>query len=206
MPKPAPAKPKPKPKPDSSAPPNGAEAAPMDDAVAPDESAPPTEPDLAERLAQADDEIARLNDSLLRAKAEVENIRRRSQNEIADARKFAIKNFVMELLVVKDSLDQAAMVEIDHGADAAAEVVARMKEGVGLTAKQLDLALAKFAVVEIAAALGARFDPECHQAISTAPSAEVEAGCIVEVVQKGFALNERLLRPAMVVVAADDGQ
>ena len=159
---------------------------------------------LIEHLNEAKAETARLKDGLLRARAEVENIRRRSQNEIVAARKFAIEGFAQELLGVRDSLDRASSVELDEGAG---DAVQQMKEGLGLTLKQLDIAMAKFAVVEVEAGPGVRFDPERHQAISTATSADIEAGHIVAVVQKGFLLKERLLRPAMVVVAAkDDGQ
>ena len=159
---------------------------------------------LIEHLNEAKAETARLKDGLLRARAEVENIRRRSQNEIVAARKFAIEGFAQELLGVRDSLDRASSVELDEGA---LDAVQQMKEGLGLTLKQLDIAMAKFAVVEVEAGPGVRFDPERHQAISTATSGDIEAGHIVAVVQKGFLLKERLLRPAMVVVAAkDDGQ
>ena len=159
---------------------------------------------LIEHLNEAKAETTRLKDGLLRARAEVENIRRRSQNEIVAARKFAIEGFAQELLGVRDSLERASSVELDEGAG---DAVQQMKEGLGLTLKQLDIAMAKFAVVEVEAGPGVRFDPERHQAISTATSADIEAGHIVAVVQKGFLLKERLLRPAMVVVAAkDDGQ
>ncbi|MDD9883799.1 MAG: nucleotide exchange factor GrpE [Gammaproteobacteria bacterium] len=157
--------------------------------------------ELRAQLESNQAENAAMKDRLLRAKAEVENIRRRSQNEIAAARKFAIEGFAKELLEVKDNLDRAAAVELDAGAGAA---VRQMKEGLGLTLKQLDLALARFAVSEVEAAPGVKFDPQRHQAVSATPSAEVAADHIVTVVQKGFALRERLLRPAMVVVAAAD--
>jgi len=157
--------------------------------------------ELRAQLESTQAENAAMKDGLLRAKAEVENIRRRSQNEIAAARKFAIEGFAKELLEVKDNLDRAAAVELDAGAGAA---VRQMKEGLGLTLKQLDLALARFAVSEVEAAPGVKFDPQRHQAVSATPSAEVAADHIVTVVQKGFALRERLLRPAMVVVAAAD--
>ena len=154
--------------------------------------------ELIAKLQQAQAENAEARDGLLRARAEVENIRRRSQNEINAARKFAIESFAKELLGVRDSLDRAAAVTLDENA---AEPVAQMKKGLGLTLEQFDSALARFAVVEVAAAPGAPFDPECHQAISTAASDEIAPDHIISVVQKGFLLKERLLRPAMVVVA-----
>ena len=182
---------------------NSADAAePGPDApTASDETAadsPPSADELRAQLDAAQAENAQMKDGLLRAKAEVENIRRRSQNEIVAARKFAIEGFARELLEVKDSLDRAAAVELNEGTG---EAVRQMKEGLGLTLKQLDLAMSRFAVVEVEAAPGVRFDPECHQAVSMAAGGEVEADHIVSVVQKGFLLKERLLRPAMVVVA-----
>ena len=178
--------------------PNGA---PTDETQAQAETDDPTPispQELADRLEQATTENAQMKDGLLRARAEVENIRRRSQNEIVAARKFAIEGFAQEVLSVKDSLDRASEVELDEGAG---EAVKQMKEGLSLTLKQLDLAMARFSVVEVEAAPGVRFDPACHQAVSMTPSEEVEADHIVAVVQKGFLLKERLLRPAMVVVA-----
>lgn len=166
-------------------------------ATAADLAALPPETLIA-KLQQAQTENAGARDGLLRARAEIENIRRRSQNEIVAARKFAIEDFARELLGVRDSLERAAAVVLEAGA---AAPVVQMNEGLGLTLKQFDRALARFAVVEVAAAPGTRFDPECHQAISTAASAEFAPDHIVTVVQPGFLLKERLLRPAMVVVA-----
>ena len=160
--------------------------------------------ELLARLNDANAENVQMKDQLLRTRAEIENIRRRSQNEIVSARKFAIEGFAQELLGVKDSLEQAASVELKQGAG---ESVQKMKEGLALTLKQLDLAMARFAVTEVEAAPGVPFDPEHHQAISLTRSEDIEAGHIVSVMQKGFTLKERLLRPAMVVVAdSDDGR
>ena len=183
-----------------------------DEAPADDESEPACEDlaalsaaELRAGLREANAQNAQMKDGLLRARAEVENIRRRSQNEIVATRKFAIEGFAQELLGVRDSLDRASSVALDEGAG---EAVRQMKEGLGLTLKQFDLAMSRFAVVEVEAAPGVRFDPERHQAISTAPCGDIDADHIVSVVQKGFLLKERLLRPAMVVVAAakDDAQ
>jgi len=154
--------------------------------------------ELIEKLDQANQRINEMQDGFLRAKADVENIRRRSQNEIVSARKFAIEGFAQELLSVKDSLDQAAKVELD---ESQGEAVTRMKEGLELTLKQFDTVLGKFSVTEVEAAPGVKFNPEIHQAISMIPGGEVEPEHIVDVMQKGFMLKDRLLRPAMVVVA-----
>lgn len=145
------------------------------------------------------DELGEMKDGFLRAKAEMENIRRRSQNEIISARKFAIESFAQELLTVKDSLDHAALVELG---DAESTAVVTMKEGLQLTLKQLETAFGKFSVEQVEAIPGVKFNPEQHQAISMAPSEEVESNHIIEVMQKGFLLRDRLLRPAMVVVAS----
>ncbi len=172
---------------------------PTDEPATPEDLAALPAEELLARLNEANAENAQMKDGQLRARAEIENIRRRSQNEIVAARKYAIEGFAQELLGVRDSLDRASSVALDEGAG---EAVEKMKEGLGLTLKQLDIAMARFAVVEVEAGPGVRFDPERHQAISTTPSAEIEADHIVSVVQKGFLLKERLLRPAMVVVAA----
>ncbi len=177
---------------------------PIDSAEAEAEDLTALPPDkLLTRLNDANAESAQMKDQLLRVRAEIENIRRRSQNEIVAARKFAIEGFAQELLGVKDSLEQASSVELDQGAG---EAVQKMKEGLGLTLKQLDLAMQRFAVAEVKAAPGVPFDPAHHQAISMTRCEEIKAGHIVSVMQKGFTLKERLLRPAMVVVAdGDDG-
>ena len=157
--------------------------------------------ELENRLTEANAEIVRMEGINQQARADVENIQRRSQKEIDKAHKYAIEGFAQELLGVRDSLDRASAVELD---ESAGEAVRQMKEGLGLTLKQLDSAMAKFAVVEVEAALGIRFDPERHQAISTASSDDVGTDHIVSVAQKGFLLKDRLLRPAMVVVATKE--
>lgn len=163
------------------------------------DSASAGDEDLAVALVDAREELQKMKDGFLRAQAEVENIRRRSQNEIQSARKYAVEGFAQELLSVKDSLDQAAQVELS---DAAGEAVVRMKEGLELTLRQLETALSKFAVEEVEAAPGVRFNPDHHQAISMVSSEEIPSDHIVSVMQKGFLLKDRLLRPAMVVVAS----
>ena len=160
--------------------------------------------DVTENVEQDIDVVAlesQLNefkDQYIRAKAEMENIRRRADKQIADSRKFAVEGFAKELLGVRDSLQLAADVEVEaEDSDA----VKSMKEGLGLTLKQLDGVFNKFSIQEIAPNAGDKLDPNLHQAMTMVPSAEVEAGCIVSTMQKGYQLNERLLRPAMVIVA-----
>ena len=143
-------------------------------------------------------QLSDAKDQYLRAKAEMENIRRRTDKQISDSRKFAVESFAKELLGVRDSLQLAAEVEVEaQDSDA----VKSMKEGLGLTLKQLDGVFSKFAIEEIAPDTGEKLDPNLHQAMTMGPSDEVEAGCIISTMQKGYQLNERLLRPAMVIIA-----
>ncbi len=169
---------------------------PSDDPVdVPGESAE----DLAAALAEARERIQEMRDGHLRAQAEVENIRRRSQNEVVTARKFALEAFARELLTVFDSLDQAA--QVDLGA-VESDAVEQMQEGLALTLKQLTSVFGKFDVTEVEAGPGVKFNPEHHQAISMQPAGEIPADHIISVMQKGYLLKDRLLRPAMVVVAS----
>lgn len=159
-----------------------------------------TQEEVAEgdELAAAQAEIATLKDAFLRAKAEQDNVRRRADKDIANSRKFAVEGFAKELLAVYDSLKLATAVEI---ADDAGDSVKSVREGVEITLKQLNTAFAKFALNEIAPAVGDKLDPNLHQAMSLIESDDVDSGCIISVIQAGFELHERLLRPAMVVVA-----
>lgn len=161
-----------------------------------DQESPPTaaEPALQQALA----EIAMLKDQFLRAKADNENLRRRAEMDVANARRFAIENFVRELVRVKDSLDGASELEIDQHDSGALET---MREGLGLTARQLDSVFDRFAIVTVAPAPGDRFDPTFHQAMTTQESTDIKPDHVVNLIQKGYVLHERLLRPAMVIVA-----
>lgn len=149
-------------------------------------------------LAVAEQEIAKLKDAFLRAKAEEENIRRRAEKDVANSRKFAIEGFAKELLNVFDSLTLATATELAENAD---DAVKSIHEGAQITLKQLNTAFAKFALTEIAPEVGEKLDPNRHQAMSMVETDQVESGCILNVIQSGFELHERLLRPAMVVVA-----
>ncbi|MDQ3059673.1 MAG: nucleotide exchange factor GrpE [Pseudomonadota bacterium] len=134
-----------------------------------------------------------LSDSYLRAKAEAENARRRADDEISKARKFAVESFAESLLPVADSLEAGLAIQ-----DATLE---QIREGSEATLKQLKAALERNKVVEVNPAAGAKFDPHQHQAISMVP-AEQEANTIVAVLQKGYLIAERVLRPALVTVSA----
>jgi molecular chaperone GrpE len=148
----------------------------------------------AEQLAAAESRAAEMQDAYLRAKAEVENMRRRAQEDIARAHKFAIESFAEALVPVKDSLEMALKVETPS--------VESLKEGVEMTLKQLSSAFEKNRLVEISPATGEKLDPMKHQAISMVP-ADQEANTIVTVLQKGYMISDRLLRPALVTVSQE---
>ena len=156
-------------------------------------AAPPEAPDLAARLAEAQAKQTELSDAFLRAKAETENIRRRAEEDMAKARKFAIEAFAESLLPVKDSLEAAIAMP-----DASTE---KVLEGVHATLRQLAAALERNKVVEINPAPASKFDPHLHQAISVVPAAQ-EPNTIVAVLQKGYSIAERVLRPALVTVSS----
>ena len=134
-----------------------------------------------------------LNDAFLRARAEAENTRRRAEEEMSKARRFAIDAFAESLLPVVDSLQAAIALP-----DAA---TAQVLEGVHATLRQLSAALERNKVLEIAPPAGTKFDPRHHQAISVVP-ANQEANTVVAVLQKGYSISDRVLRPALVTVAA----
>ena len=169
---------------------------------------PPEEREAAEAADQADlgaataelEELraknAELAEQILRAQAEVQNIRRRTDEEMSKARKFAIDSFAESLLPVCDSLEAGLAIK-----DATPEVI---REGAEATLRQLRSALERNKVVEIAPAAGARFDPHQHQAISMVPAPGQEANSVVAVLQKGYLIAERVLRPALVTVAAPE--
>ncbi len=134
-------------------------------------------------------------DKYLRAVAEAENIRKRATRDVEHARKYALEAFGRDMLAVRDSLEMG----LDAADSADAEA---LREGSEATLKLLTSTLARFGI-ELVDPAGQPFDPELHEAISMQPSEDVPAGSVVTVVQKGFTLNGRLLRPAMVVVAAE---
>lgn len=149
--------------------------------------------DLATQLATLQAQHEALKDDFLRAKAEAENTRRRAEEEMSKARKFAVESFADSLLPVKDSLDAAAALP-----DATKE---QLLEGTHATLRQLTAALERNKVMAIAPPPGTKFDPHQHQAISVVP-AEQDANTVVTVLQKGYLIADRVLRPALVTVAA----
>jgi molecular chaperone GrpE len=151
--------------------------------------------ELEQALAKADENW----NLFVNTKAEMENIRKRSERDLQNAHKFALERFVNELLPVMDGLEM--------GVAAAAETqdVAQLLEGSELTLKMLGSALDKFGVKEVNPK-GAKFNPEVHEAMATQPAAHAEPNTVLQVIQKGYMLNERLIRPALVIVVQADGK
>lgn len=144
-------------------------------------------------LATLQAKSAELADQFLRAKAEAENARRRAEDEISKARKFAVESFAESLLPVTDSLEASLLIK-----DATPE---QIREGAQATLRQLSAALERNKVIAVNPPAGEKFDPHKHQAISMVP-ADQEANTVVSVLQKGYTIAERVLRPALVTVAA----
>jgi len=147
---------------------------------------------LTAQLAELQSKLAEMQDAFLRAKAEADNTRRRAQEDIAKAHKFAVESFAESLLPVKDSLEMALKVETPS--------IDSLKEGVDMTLKQLTAAFDKHRLIEVNPQPGDKLDPMKHQAISMVP-AQQEANTIVSVLQKGYMIADRLLRPALVTVS-----
>ena len=135
-------------------------------------------------------------DQLLRTHADAENVRRRAQEDVSKARKFGIESFAESLVPVKDSLE-AALAQPDQTLEA-------LREGVEVTLKQLTGAFERNLLKEIAPAQGDKFDPHQHQAISSVPS-DQPANTVAQLLQKGYAIADRTLRPALVMVSAGQG-
>jgi molecular chaperone GrpE len=152
----------------------------------------PAEPTLEEQLISAEARVAEMQDAYMRAKADGENIRRRAQEDVAKAHKFAVESFAEAMVPVKDSLEMALALESPS--------VESLKEGVELTLKQLVSAFERNRLLEILPLQGDKLDPMKHQAVSMVP-ADQEANTVVTVLQKGYMIADRLLRPAIVTAA-----
>ncbi len=182
---------------------NGQSDRPEDDTEQSDN--PETVADLQEDAAQVEESEVTLDElqaradenwnRYVRAAAETENVRKRATRDVEHARKYALEAFAKEMLTVRDSFEMG--IDAAQTADAASLV-----EGSAATLKLLIATLERFGISEVDP-LGEPFDPELHEAISMQPSADAEPGSVLVVAQKGYALNGRLLRPAMVVVAAE---
>ena len=151
--------------------------------------------ELIEKLNVAEQKAQENWDKMLRMQAEMENMKRRIQKDLESAHKFALEKFAKDLLNVIDSLELG----IQASTGTSPEVV-KLREGSELTLKQFEATLARFNVLPVES-IGLPFNPEVHQAVTTQPSADVAPNTVINVFQKGYLLNERLLRPAMVVVS-----
>jgi len=152
----------------------------------------PAMSDLEAQLSQTEAKLAEMHDAFMRAKAESENIRRRAQEDVSKAHKFAVESFAEAMVPVKDSLEMALKVENP--------TLESLKEGVEMTLKQLNSAFERNRLVEVMPAAGEKLDPNKHQAVAMVP-AEQEANTVVAVLQKGYMIADRLLRPAIVTAA-----
>lgn len=147
---------------------------------------------LEAKLTEAEQLAHEMKENHLRAQAELDNVRKRMERELANAHKFAVEKFVTALLPVIDSLERG--LEVGEKSDDAS-----LKEGLALTLKMFQDTLAKFSI-EPLSPLGEVFDPALHEAVSMQPSEEHKPGTVMTVIQKGYLLNGRVIRPAMVVV------
>ncbi|ACT08114.1 GrpE protein [Dickeya chrysanthemi Ech1591] len=157
--------------------------------------ADPREERIAELEAQLNDLQQRERENALRARAEMENVRRRAELDVEKAHKFALEKFAGEMLPVIDNLERALEM-----ADKSNETLSGMIEGVELTLKAMLSAVSKFGI-EVVAEVNVPFNPEIHQAMTLIESADHEPNHVMMVMQKGYTLNGRLLRPAMVAVS-----
>jgi len=173
--------------------PNDLSAAPGDAPGGPEDNQPGNQPEISleQRLAETEAKAQEHHDAWLRAKAEADNARRRAQEDVSKAHKYAVESFAAELLPVKDALEAALATE-----NASPEA---LRSGVELTLRQLSAVFDKSHLKEINP-LGEKFDPHRHQAISMLPS-DKEPNTVINVLQKGYLLHDRVVRPALVTVA-----
>lgn len=151
--------------------------------------------ELQKQLTEVEDKATQYWERMLRMQAESENTQRRVERDIANAHKFALEKFALELLPVVDSLERAIAAHSDDESGTGS-----LLDGVSLTLKMLTAAMEKFGIEQINPQ-GQPFNPEAHQAVSTQADSAVKPGAVLSVLQKGYLLNKRLIRPALVVVA-----
>jgi molecular chaperone GrpE len=161
----------------------------------PEGAAPAVEPDLPRQLEEARAKAEEHRDQLLRLSADLENARRRHERELEGAHKFALERFVSDLLPVRDSLELGLTAAQESQADAG-----KLREGMELTLKMLGDVMQRFGVAPVEP-MGEPFDPNLHQALSVQARDDVAPNTVVVLVQKGYTLNGRLVRPAMVMVS-----
>ena len=174
---------------------NDTDARPETDENGTAEAAPEA---VVDPVARLEAENGELKDRMLRTLAEMENLRKRTEREVADSRAYAVTAFARDLLSVADNLSRALAAVPAEDENPALKALA---EGVGLTGRELETVLAKHGVVKVEPKAGERFDPNLHQAMFEVPDPSRPTGSVVEVVQPGFTISGRLLRPAMVGVS-----
>lgn len=155
--------------------------------------------EVREQLAEARERAEENWNQFLRARAELENVRRRAERDVEQAHKYAIEKLATELLSVKDSLEMGVQAANEPGAD-----IAKLREGSELTLKMMNQLMERFEIKPMNPQ-GEKFDPERHEAMAAQESAEHDPNTVIHVVQKGYMLHDRLLRPAMVIVAKPGG-
>ncbi len=187
---------------DSQADPSQVEQARTEEQVVPEgveaevgDTASPSYEELVAALAEANASAEASRDQLLRGQAEMDNVRKRAERDVQNAHRYALEKFVNELLPISDSLELGLQAAKAEGAD-----IEKVREGVELTLKMFVDVLGKFGVKELNP-VGEVFDPELHQAMTMQDVPDKAPNTVIDVFQKGFSLNDRLVRPAMVVVA-----
>ncbi|MEY4194747.1 MAG: hypothetical protein RLZZ226_1115 [Pseudomonadota bacterium] len=151
--------------------------------------------DMARQLAETSLRMQDYWDRLVRAQAEFDNYKKRVEKDLQNAHKYALERFARELLAVIDSLELGI-----QASNASQPEVEKLREGMELTLRQLTAAFEKFGI-QVIDPLGDKFNPDLHQAMAAQPADDVEPNTVIKVFQKGYSLNDRLLRPAMVIIA-----
>ena len=167
------------------------------DQAAEEEALLKAEEELTEQIKQAEQKAEENWELLLRTRAEMDNLRRRTEKDLENAHKFALEKFVSELLPILDSMEMGMAVDENGNPE---DTVKALKEGIEMTVNMMKKAFEKFNI-KVIDPLNEKFDPELHQAMSMQPSDEVEPNTVIAVMQKGYTLNDRLVRPAMVMVS-----
>lgn len=172
----------------------------QDEAEAQEAQADADAPEAADPLSALESENAKLKDRLLRAVAEMENLRKRAERDVKDARQYAIANFARDMLTATDNLSRALMTMPQEARDDATGTFRSLIEGVEMTEREMIRLLEKNGIKKIEPK-GEKFDPHFHQAMFEVPNPDVVEGTVTEVMQAGYVIGERVLRPAMVGVA-----
>jgi molecular chaperone GrpE len=170
----------------------------------PETEVPVTETPDVDPIEALQAENAELKDRVLRTHAEMENLRKRTERDVADTRSYAIAGFARDMLSATDALSRALLVIPEETRQTAEGTLKSLIEGLELAEREMQRLLGKHGVKPIEAA-GQKFDPNKHQAMFEVPNTAVPEGTVVQVVQEGFAIGERVLRPAMVGVAKGGG-